>query len=222
VRAATPLRLAHRGDWRRAPENTIEAIRAALAIPACDGVEFDVQLAGDGVPILLHDDTLDRVQGRPERPGELSSADLAALGVPTLADVLGAVPPDAFLDIELKDDTGPAAVEVIEAHRGPVLRAAVVSSFEPAALERVGSMRPDWRRWLNAEDLGAEAIRLALELGCAGIAAEHRSITPATMRRATSAGLEVAGWTVTRRPTVGRLADLGVVAVCVEGPALDG
>ncbi|MDH4143174.1 MAG: glycerophosphodiester phosphodiesterase family protein, partial [Chloroflexota bacterium] len=79
-----PLRLAHRGDWRRAPENTIEALQAAFDVAACDGVEIDVQLSADGVPILLHDDTLQRVQGRPERPAELSAAVLGDLGVPTL------------------------------------------------------------------------------------------------------------------------------------------
>lgn len=217
-----PLRLAHRGDWRRAPENTTAAILAALAIPGCDGVEFDVQLAGDGVPILLHDDTLERVQGRPERPAALSSPALASFGVPTLDEVLGAVPASAFLDIELKDDTGPAAVEVIEAHRGSDLRATVVSSFEPAALERIGSLRPSWRRWLNAEDLSGPTITAALELGCAGVSVEHHAITPATARAAGAAGLELAGWTVRRRPTLARLARLGVVAVCVEAAALDG
>lgn len=218
---ARPLRLAHRGDWRRAPENTTAAMLAALALPSCDGVEFDVQLARDGVPILLHDDTLARVQGRPERPSDLTAAELAEVEVPTLADVLTAVPDDAFLDIELKGDTGPAAVEVIEAHRGPDLHAAVVSSFEPAALERVASLRPAWGRWLNAEDLEPATMRLARELRCTGISADHRAVRPATMRAAAAVGLDVAAWTVRRRPTLDRLARLGVVAVCVEARALD-
>ncbi|HEX5149149.1 MAG TPA: glycerophosphodiester phosphodiesterase family protein, partial [Candidatus Limnocylindrales bacterium] len=78
------LRLAHRGDWRRAPENTLEAFRAALAVPACDGLEFDVRLAADGIPVVCHDATLARVQGRPERIDALRSDALADLGVPTL------------------------------------------------------------------------------------------------------------------------------------------
>jgi glycerophosphoryl diester phosphodiesterase len=222
VTAGRPLRLAHRGDWRRAPENSTAAILAALAIPACDGVEFDVQLAADGVPILLHDDTLQRVQGRPERPGDLTAAELATAGVPTLEEVLRAVPADAFLDIELKGDTGPAAVDVIETHRGGTATATVVSSFEPTALERVASLRPAWPCWLNAEDLRPATIRLARELGCTGISAEKGAITEASARRVAAAGLDLAGWTVRRRPTLERLARLGVVAVCVEAAALDG
>jgi glycerophosphoryl diester phosphodiesterase len=53
------LRLAHRGDWRNAPENSLAAMQAALAIPGCDGLEFDVRASSDGVPILLHDPSLD-------------------------------------------------------------------------------------------------------------------------------------------------------------------
>jgi glycerophosphoryl diester phosphodiesterase len=218
----TPLRLAHRGDSRRAPENTIPALLAALAHPACDGLEFDVQASADGVPILLHDDTLQRVQGRPERPGELTAEALGDLGVPTLADVLAAVPRRAFLDVELKGDPGRAVVEVLAAGRGADLLAAVVSSFEPEPLERVAGLAPSWPRWLNTVDLEPATISTALELGCQGIAADWHSIDPGSARRVKAAGLVLAAWTVKRRPTFQRLADLGVAAVCVEAAALDG
>jgi glycerophosphoryl diester phosphodiesterase len=217
-----PLRLAHRGDWRRAPENTVAALLAALAVPGCDGVEFDVRSSSDGVPILLHDETLERVQGRPERASALSADALGDLGVPTLADVLDALPRRAFLDVELKGDPGRAVVEVLAAGRGPTLANAVVSSFDPAALERVGALAPDWPRWLNATDLAPATIAAAIELGCRGISADWRAIDRAGVARAGAADLDLAAWTVRRRPTVARLARLGIVAVCVEGAALDG
>ena len=46
------LRLAHRGDWRAAPENSLAALTAALANPACDGIEFDVRASSDRRPRL--------------------------------------------------------------------------------------------------------------------------------------------------------------------------
>lgn len=217
-----PLRLAHRGDWRRAPENTLPALMAALDIPACDGLEFDVQASKDGVPILLHDDTLRRVQGRPERPADLTADALGELGIPTLAEVLAAVPRRAFLDVELKGDPGRAVVEVLAAGRGAELHGAVVSSFDPAALERVGGLAPAWPRWLNASDLDPATIAAALDLGCRGIASEWHAIDPGSARRVRRAGLDLAAYTVRRRPTYRRLAGLGVMAMCVEGPALDG
>jgi len=224
TRAATggTLRLAHRGDWRRAPENTLESFRAALAIPACDGLEFDVRLAADGVPVVCHDETLARVQGRPERVDALRSDDLVDLGVPTLADVLRVAGRRAFLDVELKDDPGPSAVEVLAAGRGPELHNAVVSSFDRGALSGVAHRAPAWPRWLNTSILDDGVIAAALALGCRGVSVDWRALDLAALELARAAGLEVAAWTVRRRATFDRLARLGVAAVCVEGAALDG
>jgi glycerophosphoryl diester phosphodiesterase len=216
------LRLAHRGDWRRAAENTLPAFRAALAVPACDGLEFDVRTAADGVPVVCHDETLARVQGRPDRVDALRSGSLADLGVPTLADVLQAVGRRPFLDVELKIDPGPAVVEVLAAGRGPELHNAVVSSFDHGALEAVARRAPTWPRWLNAVTLDDSVISAALALGCRGVAVEWHALDAVWPGRAISAGLELAAWTVRRRPTFDRLARLGLVAVCVEARALDG
>lgn len=217
-----PLRLAHRGDWRRGPENTVPAFLAALAVPACDGLEFDVRLSADGVPIILHDETLARVQGRPERADALTVRELEEAGVPTLATVLDLAPTDAFLDVELKGEHGQAVVDVLVAGRGPALANAVVSSFETDTLERIGGLAPTWPRWLNAEDLSPATVATARDLGCRGIAAEWHAIGPGCAARVRTARLDLAAWTVRRRPTFERLAGLGVVAVCVEAAALDG
>jgi glycerophosphoryl diester phosphodiesterase len=216
----TTLRLAHRGDWRRAPENSLAALRAAMDVPGCDGVEFDVRVAADGTPVLAHDATLLRVHGRPEPVDTLTAAELSDMGLPTLEDALTELPRRAFLDIELKIDPGPGIVSAIAGGRGPDLARAVVSSFDPAAIRRVHALAPGWPIWLNTHRLTLDSVRLALDLGCTGIAVawwviDERSLTPARDAR-----LDVAAFTVRRRPTFERLARLGVAAVCVEGPAL--
>ena len=218
-----PLRLAHRGDWRRAPENSLEALIAAMAIPGCDGVEFDVRLSRDGVPVVLHDETLARVQRRPGHVGSMTAAELAAAGIPELGIVLRALPPAAFLDVELKgDDHGEATAAVLRAARGDAPERAVVSSFEGATLAAIADRLPGWTRWLNADDLSPDTLSLALGLGCRGVSVLWGAITAASMRQATAAGLEIAAWTVRRRATFERLGRLGVGAVCVEAAALDG
>jgi glycerophosphoryl diester phosphodiesterase len=219
---ARTLRLAHRGDRRAALENTITAFLAALAIPSCDGLEFDVRASADGVPVVIHDATLSRVQGRSDRVDALSAAQLGTIGVPALADVLGAVGSRAFLDIELKTDVGTAALEVVAAARGPGLSNAVISSFEPAFLERVGSIAPGSPRWLITRRLDASTVADAVGLGVRGVAVQWRALDKGSIGGAQAAGLEVAAWTVRRRPTFERLARLGVVAMCLEGAALDG
>ena len=220
--ATRTLRLAHRGDWRHAPENSLAAFAAALAVPACDGLEFDVRLSADGVLVTCHDDTLQRTHGRPDRVDALTADACEALGVPSLADVLRLAGRGPFLDIELKGDPGPRIVEVLAAGRGPDLSNAVVSSFDAVAHERVARLAPSWPRWLNSHTLGDADIATAIRLGCRGIAAQWRALDARSVASAQAAGLEVASWTVRRRPTFDRLERLGVVAVCVEGAALDG
>jgi glycerophosphoryl diester phosphodiesterase len=219
------LRLAHRGDWRRAPENSLDAMRAALAIPACDGLEFDVRTSRDGVAVLLHDATLERVQGRPWACADRTAAELGRDGVPTLEAVLDVAGRQPFLDVELKEAPGDSFVEVLGRSRGRAdggLHRAVVSSFHPEILEIVARRRPGWPRWGNAMDLDARTVGIARDIGCAGLSVAWRAITPAGIERAHAAGLDVAAWTVRRRPTFDRLERLGVVAVCAEAAALDG
>lgn len=216
------LRLAHRGDWRHAPENSIAALQAALAVPGCDGVEFDVRLSSDGVPVLLHDETLQRVQERPERVDEVRARDLEDLGIPTLADALHAIPHRASVNIDLKGLHDRAVVEVLASGRGPGLVNAVVSSFEPVTLERIAGLAPAWPRWLNAHDMSAATIRRAAELECQAVSVDFHAIDAGSVAAARRAGLEVAAWTVRRRTTYGRLQRLGVIAACVEAAALDG
>jgi len=219
----TALRLAHRGDWRRAPENTLPALLAALAVPGCDGLEFDVRIAADGLPVLLHDVTLARVQGRPERVGELDAGELAELGVPRLADALAAVGDRPYLNVELKgDEHDDPTARALLAARGERPARAVVSSFTPRALVRMGDLLPSWPRWLNAYDLTTTTVDQAVRLGCQAVSVRWRVVDRRTVARARAAGLEVAAWTVRRRPTYRRLERLGVVAICVEGAALDG
>ncbi len=219
------LLLAHRGDHRTAPENTLAAFRAALAIPGIDGLELDVRASADGVAVVLHDASLRRVQGRRIRASRLTAAELAGYGVPTLAAVLAAGPPGAFLDVELKEDLGELALAPLrEARGGPDggYPGVVVSSFGRDALAAVRRLEPALPCWLNTAWLSDRTIRAAVDLGCAGVAAEWHRIDERRVERVRAAGLALAAWTV-RDPAVrDRLAELGVAAACVEGAALPG
>ncbi|MFF5334877.1 glycerophosphodiester phosphodiesterase [Streptomyces sp. NPDC013181] len=82
--------VAHRGDPYRARENTLPSIRSALERGA-DAVEIDVRVTRDGVPVLLHDATLERLWGRDVRLDRIGHRELTELtggGVPTLREAL--------------------------------------------------------------------------------------------------------------------------------------
>ncbi|WP_411574510.1 glycerophosphodiester phosphodiesterase [Streptomyces fradiae] len=109
----------HRGDPYRVRENTLGSIRSALARGA-DAVEIDVRLTWDGVPVLLHDDTLRRLW-RVDRPlASLSLAEVRELtgpeGVPTLHEALAAAAPHRVM-IDLPGATEKSVRAVVGAVR---------------------------------------------------------------------------------------------------------
>jgi glycerophosphoryl diester phosphodiesterase len=110
----TVTAVAHRGDPYRVRENTIDSLRSALRLGA-DAVEIDVRLTRDGLPVLLHDDTLKRLWEL-ERPLRSLSSDevrgLTAGGVPTLAEALDATG-DSRLMVDLPGGPDAAAVRRI-------------------------------------------------------------------------------------------------------------
>jgi glycerol-3-phosphate dehydrogenase len=113
-----PEFLAHRGYQARYPENTRESLQAAVDAGA-RLVEFDVQLSGDGVPVLLHDPSLMRTAGLDRQVFDMDAAELAAIEVneqqrlgpgstgaalPLLADIASAMAgwPGVTVFVELK------------------------------------------------------------------------------------------------------------------------
>jgi len=124
-----PIAIGHRGSAGEAPENTLASFERALAEGAAI-LESDVHLTRDGVPVLLHDDAVDRVTEGSGAVREMALAELRALDagfrfspdggrthpfrgcglrIPTLAEALAAFP-EARFNLELKEDL-PGSVE---------------------------------------------------------------------------------------------------------------
>ena len=212
--------LAHRGDWSVAAENSLGAFAAAAVRPGVDGVEFDVRAAQDGTPVVVHDEDLLRVQGVAGLVGGMSVAELAAHGVPDFASVLEALPEPCFLDVELKEDVGAKAIGILARARGDRPRHTVISSFMPEAIATVRASAPAWPCWLISERLDEDVVRTATAIGCRGLAVEWPALRPETIVLAHDAGLELATWTPDDPATVRRLMSMGLVAICVDPPAL--
>ncbi|WP_134684650.1 glycerophosphodiester phosphodiesterase [Brevibacillus migulae] len=107
--------MAHRGWSGKAPENTLAAIRMAAEEPGIDAIEIDVQLSKDGVPVVIHDFTLERTTDGSGFVGDHTYEELSALDagswfspsfagerIPSLEEVLQTVKGKRKLNIELK------------------------------------------------------------------------------------------------------------------------
>ena len=149
--ALARVRYAHRGLHDAAagiPENSLAAF--ARAIERGYGIELDVQLSSDGIPIVFHDETLDRVCGRAGRVSSMTAAELTAvpLGggehcIPTLAEALRLVDGRVPLLVEIKYYRAPkaiaaAAAALLDAYRGDYC----IESFHPLAVAWFRHNRP--------------------------------------------------------------------------------
>lgn len=163
-----PLIIAHRGASAYAPENTLAAFRAAIDAGA-DGVEFDVQLAKDGVPVVIHDDNLKRTGRRNERVVDLTSKQLGKIDagswfnakhpkrakaefvnetVPTLPSVLKLLAGcDGLIYLELKCELSnfkPLAAVVCDLiSASPLLPRIIVQTFRLAVIPEVRCSVPE-------------------------------------------------------------------------------
>ncbi len=157
-RRLTAAPIAHRGLWdQAAPENSLKAFEAAAS--GGYGLELDVQLTADGVPVVFHDDRLERMTGHQGRVAERTAAQLAEMRlagtgqtIPTLAETLERIGRRCLVLIELKvlgGEEGPlehAVAAALERYDGPV----AVISFNPKALGWFAEARPNLLRGLNS------------------------------------------------------------------------
>jgi glycerophosphoryl diester phosphodiesterase len=237
-----PLIFAHRGASAEAPENTLPAFRLAVEQGA-DGLELDVTLSADGVPMVIHDDTLDRTTtGR----GPVSGQPLAALqaldaGYPakfgarfagtrlsTLAEVFQALAPPALINVEIKHDRSPGlelaarVVEAIRAHH--MSERVIVSSFQRSSLARVKQRAPELPVGLLYAN-GPLGPRWAHWLGGRKLPreADHPSalwLGSAGIGWCHQHGLRVNTWTVDDPAAMRRLIAAGVDGLITNVPAV--
>lgn len=137
--SARPI-IAHRGASGKCPENTVFAFEQGLASGA-DAFEFDVRMSSDGIPVVIHDATVDRTTNGRGAVRNFSARDLAGLdagarqGVPTVDTVLETFP-EVPLIIELKEpEAAFPLAQVVERHAASAR--VLVGSFLHTALSRI-------------------------------------------------------------------------------------
>jgi len=225
--------IAHRGFAGTFAENTLLAVRRALAEGA-DGIEIDVRRCGSGEPVVIHDATVDRVT---DRSGAVSALSRSALtdcsvldtgeGVPTLEAVCECLPADVRLHVELKEP-GVAADAVSVADSYPF--DLQVSSFEPEALQAVAAVSDAPLAYLFGTDSSIpfvsrfrtgpdSALSTARNLGCDAVHPHWKHCSQAFVERAHEAGFAVNAWTVQSSETAQALAAAGVDGLIADAPA---
>jgi glycerophosphoryl diester phosphodiesterase len=209
----------HRGFSGHFPENTLLAFREAIAA-GVDGLEFDVHATSDGVPVIIHDRSLERTTNGTGYVDEVPLSRLRELDtgggerVPTLAEVLNLVGDQVHLDIEVKQSGIEAAVfRVLCAH--PSTRWAI-SSFDWDTLRTLRALDAHVELWPLTEHWSADVVAAARELGSPIVALFTGAYTPIAAAESREAGLSVMVWTVNDESEAGRVNGLGAVALCTD------
>lgn len=234
-----PLVLGHRGASFDAPENTLAAFELARRQGA-DGIELDTTLSRDGVPVVIHDLTLDNTTNGTGPVRDLDLRALKALDagshfdvefkgerIPTLDEALETAGPDMTINIELKtsswraDGLEQAVLRVIR-HHGASSQV-IVSSFNPVALRRFRALAPEIPiGYLYSPDEPPYLRYGWLMLGVPHQARHpyHAMIDARYMMWARRHGYRVNTWTVDDPDRIRELRDLGVHAIITNRPAL--
>lgn len=231
--------IGHRGAAARAPENTLAGLRKALELGA-NWVEFDVMLSGDGVPILIHDETLQRTttgRGRVARhtaaeicmldAGSWFGPEFAGERVPTLTEAVALLLELGLnANIEIKPSTGRAQVTGefvadlllrVWPADGPRL---LLSSFERKALSAARRSAESIPRGLLAVRLPSDWQHAMQANGCATLHLDHRRTSAARLRDLVAADVPVLLYTVNEVSRARELLAAGAVSVITDAPDL--
>jgi glycerophosphoryl diester phosphodiesterase len=218
-----PLVLGHRGAPAGAPENTLAAFRLALEQGA-DGVELDVQPSADGVPVVIHDDTLHRTTDSAGAVAALPWERIARARsrgepVPRLEEVAEwAAAAGAWLNVELKRAGAEAASLAVIGEAG-LLERTVFSSFLPEVVAEVGRLERRAARYFLTERWDDPVRRVVRGLGAHGVCLKHPLATAPVLAELRAAGLPAVVWTVDRPARVRELLRAGVQALITNHPA---
>ena len=213
--------VAHRGASAYEPENTLRSVRRAIEMGA-DAVEVDVRLSADGVPVVIHDEIVDRTTNGSGRVADMTLQELreldAGLGekIPTLEEVLSVVQGRVVLFVEIK--VSEAALHSLRLVRGrDMLDYVLFVSFSESALRIVKREEPRAHTgliYLKPSDgiLGAKRI------GCEFVLPFYRMATAKAIAFAHRLKLRVVPWVVDNPDLAREMKERGADGVATNRP----
>jgi glycerophosphoryl diester phosphodiesterase len=236
-----PRILAHRGGGTLAPENTLAAVKRGMAA-GFRAVEYDVMLARDGVPVVLHDPVLGRTVAGQGSVADHDALELAALDagswcgpeyagepVPLFAEFAQYCKAHGvWMNIELKPAPGHDAATGTTVARmtaalfadalatGEIENVPLLSSFSEAALAAARAAAPQLPRALLLDDVPDDWRARAQALDVVALHLDHRTLTATQAAHIKGAGLGLFCYTVNEPARARTLLAWGVDAFCTD------
>lgn len=225
----------HRGAKGEAPENTLPGFVHAHR-HGIRHFELDLVLSKDGLPVLVHDLTVDRTTGKSGNVGHYTAAELAEMdarrntsawpsktGIPSLEALLNQLHDLEHLQLEVKKDNRPRLnvlcnrlTEVIQ--RRNMYQIATITSSDPWFLREMRRRDSNIRIGLVAERKFPKPLNLATRLGCEFFCANWKILDKQMVDQAHKRNMHVSAWTVNRIHDMLALEDMGVDSIITDYP----
>jgi glycerophosphoryl diester phosphodiesterase len=217
-----PLIIGHRGASAVAPENTIAAFKAAIDAGA-DGIEFDVRLSSDGVPVVVHDEMLYRTAAVRLRVADMSVDQLNKFDVPSLTHLFELFESnDLLLYLEIKGSENRLTEEccrLVEQHR--LKERVIFECFEHSTLQLVKNIDSTFKiaPLFKSSALSRTVLKKSIAIGADEIAIPPRLATRRLVEQARESGIRIVTWTVDDIAGLKRARELGIHALITNDPA---
>lgn len=226
---------AHRGASGYAPENTLKAFSLAIEQGA-DGVELDVQLTDDGVPVVIHDEMVDRVTDGSGYVKDYTLEKLKTLccknnfsdepdiRIPTLAEVYELLAPTGLtVNVELKTGIFPyEGIEekvLLEAEKWNMENRIWYSSFHHKSLVRIKELNPKVKTGILYQDGFIDVPKYARNLGADALhPAGYLLLEEGFVNTCKAQGIPLHVWTVNEEYYIRYMAGIGIDAVITNYP----
>lgn len=230
-----PRIVAHRGGGTLAPENTLAALRRGAEL-GFRGVEFDVMLAGDGTPLLIHDEALERTTSGKGRVSQTAYAKIEKFdagawhserfrgeNVPTFVAAANLCHElDLWANVEIKPAKGHDALTgrvvgqlTLELWRGAEM-SPVVSSFSVEALTAARQVAPGLPRGLLVDRIPADWKTRLEHLDCVALHCKSRHLREPLAAQIHAAGYAILCWTVNDPVEAKKLLGWGVDCIVTD------
>lgn len=232
-----PRVVGHRGAATYAPENTLASLREARRRGAT-WVEFDVKLSGDGVAMLMHDESLKRTAGLDRLASATPWAEISGLDagiwmaptftgqrVPSFVEAITCLgEEDLGANVEIKPcpgreaETARATVEILRRHWPAHLPAPLLSSFKDAALAAALEAAPEFPRAILIDELKDDWRARAGAVDAVGVNTSGKKLSSARAAEIKAAGYLLSVYTINDPAKARELVAMGVDCVITDAP----
>lgn len=229
------LNIAHRGFSGVYPENTMIAFEKAIEA-GCDGIELDVQLTKDGVPVIMHDEKVDRTTDGTGFVKDYTFSEIRKLNaeyryekadifceVPSLREYFELVKDkNIFTNVELKnsvvlyENLEEKVLDLIDEYN--LRDRIIISSFNHLSVVKMKKMAPDMKYGFLEESIVLDAAMYAKRYGIDYLHPSWQSVTKEYCRQAKEEGIEINTWTVNDLALMKKLQGLQVHGVITNFP----